>query len=57
VLTLQAVRKKYVDMEEMKFRNRREQANWYAKLRGWGPLTEEDRKALDDAVRMVTNLN
>lgn len=44
-------------MEEMKFNNRREQADYYAKLRGWGPLTEEDKIALDDAVRMVTNLD
>ena len=41
----------------MKFKNRREQADYYAKLRGWGPLTEEDKIALDDAVRMVTNLD
>ena len=44
-------------MEEMKFKNRREQADYYAKLRGWGPLTEEDKIALDDAVRLVTNLD
>ena len=44
-------------MEEMKFKNRREQADYYARLRGWGPLTEEDKIALDDAVRMVTNLD
>ena len=44
-------------MEERKFKNRREQADYYAKLRGWGPLTEEDKIALDDAVRMVTNLD
>jgi len=44
-------------MEEKKFKNRREQADYYAKLRGWGPLTEEDKIALDDAVRMVTNLD
>ena len=44
-------------MEEKKLKNRREQADYYAKLRGWGPLTEEDKTALDDAVRMVTNLD
>jgi len=44
-------------MEERKFKNRREQADYYAKLRGWGPLTDEDRAAIDDAVRMVTNLD
>ena len=44
-------------MEERKFKNRREQADYYAKLRGWGPLTEEDKIALDDAVRMITNLD
>ena len=44
-------------MEERKFKNRTEQADYYAKLRGWGPLTDEDRAAIDDAVRMVTNLD
>ncbi len=44
-------------MEGMKFKNRREQMEYYAKLRGWGPLTEEDKIALDDAVRLVTNLD
>lgn len=44
-------------MEETKFKNRREQADYYAKLRGWGPLTDEDRAAIDDAVRLVTNLD
>ena len=44
-------------MEEMKFKNRSEQIEWYAQQRGWGPLTEEDKAALDDAVRMITNLN
>jgi hypothetical protein len=27
-----------------------------AKLKGWGPLSEEKKKELDEAVRMVTNL-
>jgi len=44
-------------MEERKFKNRRELADWVAERRGWGPLTEEDKIALDDAVRMVTNLD
>ena len=44
-------------MEEKKFKNRREQMEYYAKLRGWGPLTEEDKIALDDAVRLITNLD
>ena len=48
--------KKLRDMETRKFKNRREQADYYAQLRGWEPLTEEDRAAIDDAVRMVTNL-
>jgi hypothetical protein len=39
------------------FKNRREQIEWYEKQMGWGPLTEEDKAAIDDAVRMVTNLN
>ena len=50
-------RKKETIMEEKKFKNRREQADYYAKLRGWGPLTEEDKIALDDAVRLITNLD
>ena len=44
-------------MEEKKFKNRREQADWIAKQRGWGPLTEEDKIALDDAVRLITSLD
>lgn len=43
--------------EKPKFKNRSEQADYYAKLRGWGPLTEEEEVALDDAVRMITNLD
>ena len=45
------------NMEEMKFKNRFEQIEWYAQQRGWEPLTEEDKAALDDAVRMITNLD
>ena len=44
-------------MEEKKFKNRRERAEWLDAQRGWGPLTEEDKIALDDAVRMITNLD
>ena len=44
-------------MEERKFKNRFEQADWYARQMGWGPLTAEDRQAIDEAVRMVTNLD
>lgn len=40
-----------------RFATRTEQANYYAKLRGWGPLTEEEKAILDDAVRMVTHLD
>ncbi len=43
-------------MEEMKFNNRLEQVQWYEQQQGWGPLTDEDKQALDEAVRMVTNL-
>lgn len=43
-------------MEERRFKNRSEQTAWVAKQKGWGPLTEEDKAALDDAVRMITNL-
>ena len=43
-------------MEERKFSNRFEQVAWYEQQMGWGPLTEEDKQALDEAVRMVTNL-
>ncbi len=39
------------------FKNRREQIEWYNKQRGWGPLTEEEKLIIDDAVRMVTNLD
>ena len=44
-------------MEERRFRGRLEQVAWYEKQMGWGPLTEEERKAIDDAVRTVTNLD
>jgi hypothetical protein len=44
-------------METRKFKTRSEQIEWYAKQRGWEPLTEEDKAALDDAVRMITNLD
>ena len=44
-------------MNTPKFRNRLEQAEWIEKQLGWGPMTEEDRAALEDAVRLVTNLD
>ncbi len=44
-------------MEERKFKNRREQMEDYARRMGWGLLTEEDKIALDDIVRMVTKLD
>ena len=34
-----------------------ERAMKVATQRGWRPLTEEDKAALDDAVRMVTHLD
>lgn len=40
-----------------RFRTRTERVEWFEKQLGWKPLTEEDRAALDDAVRMVTNFN
>jgi hypothetical protein len=49
--------RKEKNMEERKFRNRTERMEWYEKQMGWGPLTEEDKAAIDDAVRMVTNLD
>ena len=49
-------RKKIKTMEERKFRNRTEQIEWYDQQMGWGPLTAEDRQAIDEAVRLVTNL-
>lgn len=44
-------------MEERRFKTRGEQSDYYASLRGWGPLTEEEEAILDDAVRLVTNLD
>ena len=44
-------------MEERRFKNRTEQMEWVAQQKGWEPLTEEDIAALDDAVRMITNLD
>ena len=43
-------------MEELKFKNRTERLEWLDAQRGWGPLTEEEKAILDDAIRMVTNL-
>lgn len=39
------------------FKTRSEKMAWIAQQKGWGPLTEEDKKELDEAVRMVTNLD
>ena len=39
------------------FKTRTEQVGWYEKQFGWKPLTDEDRAAIDDAMRMVTNFN
>lgn len=44
-------------MEERKFKSRLELAEWIDMQKGWGPLSEEDKLALDDAVRMVTHLD
>ena len=44
-------------MEERKFKNRTERLLWLDAQRGWGPLTEEEKAILDDAVRLVTNLD
>ncbi|MBR1410229.1 MAG: hypothetical protein IJ580_03940 [Prevotella sp.] len=34
-----------------------QRAKMVAAQKGWGPLTEEEKKALDEIVRMVTNLS
>lgn len=39
------------------YKNRFDEIDAYEKMMGFGPLTDEDRKALDEAVRMVTNLD
>ena len=45
-------------MDEIRsFKTRGEQSEYYAQLRGWGPLTAEEAAALDDAVKLVTNLD
>jgi hypothetical protein len=56
-VTFAAEKQKGKIMETRKFNNRSEQIEWYAQQRGWEPLTEEDKAALDDAVRMITNLD
>ena len=43
-------------MEARKFKNRLEELRWKDAQQGWGPLTDEEKAAIDDAVRMVTNL-
>ena len=40
-----------------KFATRTEQVNWYNQQKGWKPLTKEEKKILDDAVRLVTHLD
>ena len=40
-----------------RFKNRLEEVKWIAQQNGWGPLTDEEKKELDELVRMVTNLN
>ena len=49
--------KSLVIMETKVFKGRLEEVEWLDAQKGWGPLSEEDKKAIDDAVRMVTNLN
>lgn len=44
-------------METKVFKGRLEEVEWLDAQKGWGPLSEEDKEAIDDAVRMVTNLN
>lgn len=34
-----------------------ERSRMVARKKGWGPLTPEEKKAIDDIVRMVTNLD
>lgn len=43
--------------ETITFKTRGEQSEYYANQRGWGSLTDEDKAALDDAVRMITHLD
>lgn len=43
-------------MEEKRFKGRLDEIAWLDAQSGFGPLTKEDEEALDDAVRMVTNL-
>ena len=49
-------RKTSLTVETRKFKNRLEELRWKDAQQGWGPLTDEERAAIDDAVRMVTNL-
>lgn len=44
-------------MPVRKFKNRGEQVAYYAKMRGRGQMTPEQKKAFDEAIRMVTNLD
>ncbi|MBR4327494.1 MAG: hypothetical protein IKP73_18435 [Bacteroidales bacterium] len=48
--------KKLYAMEQKKFKSRLEEIKWKDSQNGWGPLTEEEKAELDDAVRMITNL-
>lgn len=44
-------------MEKKKFKSRLEEIKWKDAQKGWEPLTEKEKAELDEAVRMVTNLN
>jgi hypothetical protein len=44
-------------MNEREFKTRGELVDWYNQQKGWGPLTEEDKAILDDAVRLITHLD
>ena len=46
-----------MQQQTITFKTRGEQSEYYASQRGWSSLTEEDKIALDDAVRMVTHLD
>lgn len=44
-------------MEEMKFKNRLEEARWIAVQNGWEPMTVSEKEELDDVVKSFTNLD
>ena len=47
----------YPAIKPRRFKNRLEEIRAINEAKGWDPMTPEERKAFDEAIRMVTNLD